>query len=306
MRGLVILVAGLLFAGASSAPLPAYDFDAVPWPGGVVPYYNAAPDQAWAVNQAVHAWNTSGAKVRFVAVAPSAAKLVIREDPRKTYCAEGQASVGYVRNASVLIFPAHGRTHACNQYWAARVMTHELGHVLGLQHENRICATMNAYGSWRGGEECPTLLWAWRCRLLELDDVQGVTSIYGGRPAPVRPDPYCPLYAAQSAPTHATKRVIGSTVQLQFERPPSPTIPAFVIPSPWPRTEGFVVSTPYPTCHEAATAPAPTQRGFRWNVAVGGRRRFDLSPTISSGCVAVWALDRLHRPSAHAALISFG
>ena len=48
-----------------------------PWPAGVVPYYNAAYDQAWAVNQAVNAWNTSGARVRFVPVSRGSAKLVI-------------------------------------------------------------------------------------------------------------------------------------------------------------------------------------------------------------------------------------
>jgi hypothetical protein len=286
----------------------AYRFDGVPWPGGVVPYYNAAKDQSWAVDQAVSAWNRSGAKVRFVAVAPSDAKVVIRErtEPHKVYCSEGLATVGDVRGANVLIFPAQGLTHACNPYWAARVMTHELGHVLGLKHEDRVCATMNAYGNMRGGSQCPTELWAWRCRLLETDDIAGVAAIYGGTPKPQRANPYCPLYTATHAPAHATKLLEGAVIDLRFVRPAPPTIPSFVVPSPWPRKEGFVVSRPSPTCHAAAAQLPPTHPWYFWDVKVGARQSFEVDPERSSGCYAVWALDRLGRPSAHAALISFG
>src|SRR5262249_44707221 len=155
LRRLTLMLATLtaIAAAAAASPAAAYNFHAVKWPGGVIRYFNAAPDQGWAVAQAGHAWNTSGADVRFVAVPRSSAQLVIREQADKVYCAEGHASLGDVPGAEVVIFPAHGLTHACNRYWAARVVTHELGHVLGLEHEDRYCATMNAYGSFRGGAE---------------------------------------------------------------------------------------------------------------------------------------------------------
>jgi Streptomyces extracellular neutral proteinase (M7) family len=129
-------------------------------PGGVVPYYNAAPDQAWAVAQAVRAWNQSGAHIRFVAVGRASAKMVIEEQSDKVYCSEAHATVGFGSDARMVIFPAHGITHDCNRYWAARVVAHELGHVLGLLHEDGGCATMNSLGSIRGGAACePKLVW---------------------------------------------------------------------------------------------------------------------------------------------------
>lgn len=104
---LSVLSLASLPAGTTSAA--AYHFQALKWPGGVVPYYNAAPDQGWAVGQAVDAWNTSGAKIRFVAVPRAEAKLVIEEQTNKVYCAEGRASIGYYpRGAFVLVFPARG------------------------------------------------------------------------------------------------------------------------------------------------------------------------------------------------------
>ena len=154
--GRIVMLCALALAVAASAakPVVAYNFHGVKWPDGVVPYFNAATDQSWAVATAVRAWNESGAHVRFVAVPRSQAKLVIEDDSRKVYCSEGHASVGYARNARVVIFPAHGITHACNPYWAVRVVAHELGHVLGLVHENRYCATMNSVGSMHGGAQC--------------------------------------------------------------------------------------------------------------------------------------------------------
>jgi hypothetical protein len=92
---------------------------------------------------------------------------------------------------------------------------------------------------------------------------------------------------------------------LEFERPPSPKIPAFAIPYPWHRKEGFVVTLPQPTCGEAVRT-APTQPWFFWDAAVGGLQRITITPTIGSGCFAVWALDRLGRPSAQPAFFPFG
>jgi len=48
---------------AQAAPATSsYRVHVVPWPGGVVRYYNAAPSQGWVLWQAVSAWNRSGAK----------------------------------------------------------------------------------------------------------------------------------------------------------------------------------------------------------------------------------------------------
>ena len=63
----------------------------------------------------------------------------------------------------------------------ALIVTHELGHVLGLDHEDRICATMNSYLVNNGPEHCPAAPEGmWVCRLLRTDDVRGAVSLYGG------------------------------------------------------------------------------------------------------------------------------
>ena len=259
----------LAVAASAATPVVAYNFHGVKWPDGVVPYFNAATDQSWAVATAVRAWNDSGAHVRFVAVPRSQAKLVIEDDSRKVYCSEGHASVGYARNARVVIFPAHGITHACNPYWAVRVVAHELGHVLGLVHEDRYCATMNSVGSMHGGAQCkPQVLWDWRCRLLEPDDVAGVAAVYGGQPRPPTEPELCPLYPAIGPPTgfSASDDSTGSVLTLTFTRPAEPSIPAFVAPPEWKHNASFAVSGPAPACtadagHAAAAVLPLARRG---------------------------------------------
>ncbi len=304
--GRIVVLCALALAVAAGAvtPVAAYDFNGVKWPGGVVPYFNAASDQGWAVATAVRAWNESGADVRFVAVPRSRAKLVIEDDSRKVYCSEGHASVGYARDARVVIFPAHGITHACNPYWAVRVVAHELGHVLGLVHEDRYCATMNSVGSMHGGAECkPQILWDWRCRLLEPDDVAGVAAVYGGHPRPPTEPELCPLYPAIGSPTGftASDDATGNVLTLTFTRPAGPAIPAFVAPPEWKHNASFAVSGPAPAC--TANPDTPPQPFFRWNVAAGLRQHITFRAPSQRECLEIWAIDELGRPSVPAKIL---
>jgi hypothetical protein len=255
----------------------------------------------------VRAWNESGAHVRFVAVPRARARLVIQEDRQKVYCTEGLATVGDVPGAHVLIFPAHGITHACNRYWAVRVMTHELGHVLGLLHENRVCAAMNATGSMRGGSECSGRVpWVWRCRLLERDDVAGVAAAYGGRPRAVTTPALCPLYTPIQRPTgfSASLDDARATMTLTFRRPVEPAIPAFVARPEWKRSAAFAVGEPHRSC--PANGDAGSAFRYRWTVAPGRRQHLRLPLPSRRVCLAVWAIDALGRPSAGPARIIVG
>jgi hypothetical protein len=286
----IVLVSVWVAGLAAPPPGAAYRFHGVKWPGGVVPYFNAAPDQAWAVGQAVRAWNRSGADVRFVAVAKADAKLVIEKENNRVYCGEGHASVGYVRNARVVIFPARGVTHACNRYWAAHLVAHELGHVLGLLHENRYCAAMNESGSMRGGSKCgPNWRWEWRCRLLEPDDVAGVAAIYGGRPRPAATPAVCPLYAAIKTPIRPSVSYdrTGSTMTLV----------------PWKAKSGFLLART-PMCRADDDTSAAYL--YKWKAAVGNRQQLLLPAPTRRLCVAIWALDKLGRPSASPARMIVG
>jgi hypothetical protein len=294
----VALALAALIAAAAPTGTHAYRVDAHKWPGGVVRYYNAAPDQAWAVSRAVSAWNGSGATIHFVAVSRESAQLVIEEQSNKVYCAEGRATVGYGRGAHVVIFPAHGITHACNRFWAAHVMAHELGHVLGLLHEDRVCAVMNSTANLRGGRQCaPEPVWEWRCRLLEPDDVAGAVAIYGGTPRVASRQEECPLYKAISRPgaLAASYDPAAGVVRLSFQRPAAPAIPTFVVPSPWSDRSSFALSGPLRTCSTKELAPTSH---WRWHARQAGAR--EVFPTVAvhgRNCYALWAVDKLGRPS---------
>jgi hypothetical protein len=220
---------------------------------------------------------------------------VIDEDRNSVDCAEGHATVGYVPNAQVVIFPARGVGHACNPYWAVRVMTHELGHVLGLLHEDRACATMNATGNVSGGVECePSPPWEWRCRLLEPDDIAGIVAAYGGRVRLATSPVLCPLYSAIDAPSRVSTSYdsTGSVMTLAFMRPTESLIPTFLAP---PQTAAFAIAESTRGCpaeSEAATAPR-----FRWTTAAGNSQRLQFPTPTHRICFAIWAIDALGRPS---------
>lgn len=162
------------------------------WPDGVIRYYNAAPEHEWALQQAVDAWNGSGARVQLVRTARLDAHLVVESDPEKE-CGHGRATIGYSVPATLSIFtPRVGSV--CDRYSAARALTHELGHVLGLDHTEAACAAMNPSGHYGGSPQCPPSHPSlWRCRLLEPHDIAEAVRIYGGSPAPVRAEPMCAL-----------------------------------------------------------------------------------------------------------------
>jgi hypothetical protein len=291
-------------AVAAPAASSAYHFHAVKWPGGVVPYFNAARDQAWAVDRAVRAWNRSGARVHFVAVPRAQAKMVIEEDPHAVYCREGHASVGYQSRAHVVIFPAHGITKACNRYWATQLVAHELGHVLGLVHENRYCAAMNSRGNFHGGSKCePKLRWEWRCRLLEPDDVAGVAAAYGGRPRPPLTPPTCPIYSAIAPPAHvsASPNEAGDSLTLSFTRPAEPVIPSFVAARAWRHGWSFALAASREPCGLLDVSAAVRSR---WQVRAGEREEIQLRLPLHRTCFAVWAIDALGRPSDRPATIT--
>jgi hypothetical protein len=79
-----------------------------------------------------------------------------------------------------------------NRYTMALVLAHELGHVLGLDHEDRVCATMNSFLVDQHPEHCAAApAGKWICRLLRSDDVRGAVALYGGTPRPIRGPEFC-------------------------------------------------------------------------------------------------------------------
>jgi hypothetical protein len=294
------LAAALLLATAGGCALAptgsGYRFHARAWPDGVVPYYNEAPSQAGPLANAVQAWNTSGAHVRFVAVPREQAKLLIVEGGDAARCPEAKATLGYSREARLVVFPGNLLTASCNPYWSTLALAHELGHVLGLAHEERGCATMNPYGSMHGGSRCtPNDPWEWRCRILEPDDVAGAAAAYGGTPVPRRTPPTCPLYRA-IAPPGGLSAVYDETrtaLRLAFTRPSEPSVPAFVGSPTQRQQSAFVILVYGGECR--TDVGATHARRYRWTVPPGGRERITQPIPAGPACVALWAADAIGR-----------
>jgi hypothetical protein len=143
MRARWVCLAVVAFGLSGSLPAGAYVAHGRPWPGGVIRYYNAAPDQAWAVKRAADAWNASGARLRFVATSAAQADVRIEHFPGVDCTINAEATVGYAAQARIWIFKRDDGAPFCNPYMAARSLAHEFGHVLGLEHETRGCSLMN-------------------------------------------------------------------------------------------------------------------------------------------------------------------
>jgi hypothetical protein len=285
---------------ALSLGLPAKKADGYvasgrPWPGGVIRYYNAAADQAWAVQQAVDAWNSSGARVRFVAVPAAQAQLRIEHFPKVPCTINAQASVGYRPNARVFVFDLDQRSPYCNAYMAVQTVTHELGHVLGLDHELHACARMNPSGGLQGPSLCaPAKRWQWRCRLLTADDVAGAIALYGGAPSRQRGPVFCDDYAGIGSPTdlQVTRSDGPQEIRVSFRRPTSLTVPAFLAVQDT-KPESFVVAATANHCETNARA----HPRYFWHAQPGQLQEKLMPLPPATFCVTVWAVDSFGRPS---------
>ena len=229
-----------------------------PWPGGVIRYYNAAPDQAWAVKRAVDAWNSSGARIQLVAAPASQAAVRIEHFPHVGCTINAEATVGYTRTARIWIFQLDNASPYCNAYQAAESLAHEFGHVLGLGHETRGCSAMNPVGTLQGPELCPKAQrWQWRCRLLTSDDIAGAVDLYGGEAAPPTGPSNCSLYRGIGMPTglRVATTAVSHRFRISFRRPSSAAVPAFLT-SQMAQTESFVVASSSSLSDRRAQVPA--------------------------------------------------
>jgi hypothetical protein len=173
----------------------AYRLSGQRWPGRTITYYNATAYKD-EVRAAVRAWNASGVRIRFKAAARTRAQVRIASGGR-TGCF-GFAQIGYAAGRRAKVQLGAGCPYVSSM---TGIVAHELGHILGLMHEDRRCAAMNTVLDARCGLQ-PAFVY--RCRLLERDDVRGAVTRYSGRVRPVRADPYCPSFAAPQAPAIRT------------------------------------------------------------------------------------------------------
>ena len=181
------LLAALLLAVVFVPTAGAYRLEGGRWPTTTIRYYNEVPAYTWAVDTAAFAWNSSGARVQFLKSSRRNADVLLGI---RWFRVAGEARLqrlnGRIVSAKVGIQSGQDR------YTMALVTAHELGHVLGLDHEDRVCATMNTYLVDNHPQRCaapPAGMWV--CRLLRADDVRGAVSLYGGTMRSIRGPEFC-------------------------------------------------------------------------------------------------------------------
>jgi hypothetical protein len=184
---LATLLGATIVAAVATPSADSFRLEGGRWPTTTITYYNEVPAYSWAVDTAAYTWNTSGVRVKFLKTSRRQAKVLIGI---RWFKAAGDANVqrtnGRFTSAQVGIQSGQDR------YTMALVVTHEFGHVLGLDHEDRTCATMNTYLDGNHPEHCaapPAGMWV--CRLLRADDVRGAVKLYGGTVRPIRGPEFC-------------------------------------------------------------------------------------------------------------------
>jgi len=206
-----VLTAGLGMA----APASAYKLGGARWPGATprIRFYDATPaSYRYSVDQAVLAWNTSGVRVRFVKVrSRRRAAVVIRKGPA-IGPGSGVASVGAQPGAFVEL-----NKGGLDRWEYVGVVAHELGHVVGLEHEARGCVAMSPAVYENCRPSFPRNLWQWRCRVLQRDDLNGARRRYGGR-IRLRPKMFCDKAPPAPAPPTMSVTAVTSASPLDTAR----------------------------------------------------------------------------------------
>jgi chitodextrinase len=195
----ILLVLGMV------APAQAYRIEPYRWYSHTVAYYNAAKRFDAEAKAAVAAWNHSGAAIHFKAVPRSQAHLVIVLDSHLKSDGEERPGPGLrISHATIALRPdlAHAYTSTvARSAVRTAAIAHELGHALGLNHEPKRCATMNAV-LWSRCTTQPTE-WSTRCRPLEADDIRGAIHLFGGHLRSLGPA-YCDQVAQPPPPVALT------------------------------------------------------------------------------------------------------
>ena len=114
------------------------------WPGKTITYRESLPKK-WdeSLRLALDAWNSAGGKLRFVKAKGGAKpQLTIGYGPTQGYA--GFATIGPAKNAYVHLSTGYKNADADleQRLGVGRLLTHELGHVVGFGHVGKGCELM--------------------------------------------------------------------------------------------------------------------------------------------------------------------
>jgi hypothetical protein len=174
-----------LLVAVAAAPAAAYRIDRRVVPQPTIRYFVALDDWKKPFDRVVRALNRAHVGVRLKkAQIPEQASIQIgRLEHRCGFPGVNGATQtitgGYA--AIYLPFGCHGKI-------ASIIAAHELGHALGLKHENRRCALLNSSGSGPNGipSHCQNRRYDWLNHPFRSDDLRGLRRLYRNTPPKAR------------------------------------------------------------------------------------------------------------------------
>lgn len=168
------LLGALVALGAGPSDAAAYDIGGRAWPEGDIRYFVPDGELKKPVKRAARVWNARGLSVRFVSSPEEKARVFFSVG--QDNCG-GAARVGYPGRRGVSFVQIDP---GCGSGIATLTAVHEFGHVLGLGHEDDLCARMNpTFGSSGTPGRCRRRsLSYWLDHPLTKDDVRGARELY--------------------------------------------------------------------------------------------------------------------------------
>jgi hypothetical protein len=180
------LVAGSMLSLALAPQAAAYRIAGQPWPYKKLTYYSLGSKRAnRIVDRAARIWNRARIGLRFSRARASSADVLV------------SGSRGRCRGKALIGFPGARvswlHVARCPEDLMVLVVAHEFGHVLGLGHEPRRCALMDAgmdSGTGTPSRCRPRTLTYWVGHALQPDDVRGARALNAHRNGVTQASPH--------------------------------------------------------------------------------------------------------------------
>jgi len=192
------LLCALVFAPSAGA----YQLSEDKFPSSTITYYSGTGSlYSKEVSAAAAAWNKSGVNVRWVKATKSKAAIAITVNAGIFTAGQAGQTDG---KGDILLRPdikQYAATATTARGLATQVIVHEMGHIMGLDHETKVCAIMQP-ATGLGCKSAP-VAWQYRCRLLERDDLRGALKLFGGTTVKLAPA-FCAAVPAPAVLTELT------------------------------------------------------------------------------------------------------